>query len=197
MIAPRRSTILPTRGAVDLIEAKFVKSGLNARTERRAHDVVLLDRRFQKPSGRTKQRVLELLGVSGNFTHHSFDLVMTDEPVETLDVTTLNRHVDQLTVVEVKSTAKPIRNKALNGFFFGSSETQYVLSEALGDRVRWAFVVLNELNDYGKPFFTLLTFDEVRQRTRTKRVQFQVNFRSDMVDKPSEAAGPFPHPDFV
>lgn len=182
---------------MDLIEAKFVKSGHNARTERRAHDVVLLDRRFQKPGAGTKRHVLELLGVEGNFTHHSFDLVMTDEPVEPLTPATLEHHLDRLTVIEVKSTAKPIRNKALNGFFFGSSETQYELSAALGDRVRWAFVVLSEDNDYGKPFFTLLTFDEVRARTRTRRVQFQVNFRSDMTDKPAPEAGPFPHPDYV
>lgn len=182
---------------MDLIEAKFVKSGINASTERRAHDVVLLDRRFQKPDSATKKLVLSFLGVEGNFTHHSFDLVMTREPAPELTTRKVGLYVDQLTVIEVKSTAKPIQNKALNNFFFGSSETQYDLSEALGDRIRWAFVVLNEHNDYGKPFFTLLSFDEVRAKTRTKRTQFQVNFYSDMRDKPSPAAGPFPHPDYV
>lgn len=181
---------------MDLIEAKFVKSGLNAKTERRAHDVVLLDRRFQKPDAGTKKKILTLLGATGDFTHHSYDLVMTDRPAPPLTTANLEKYIDQLTVVEVKSTAKPIRNKALNGFFFGSSETQYVLSEVLGDRVRWAFVVLSEENDYGKPYFVLLTFDEVKAKTRMKRTQFQVNFRSDMVEKPNPEAGPFPHPDF-
>jgi hypothetical protein len=157
---------------------------------------VLVDRRFQEPGAEVKKRILTLLGVSGGFTQHSYDLVMTDVPVPPLTIANVTRYLDQLTVIEVKSTAKPIRNKALNGFFFGSSETQYVLSEALGDRVRWAFVVLNEDNDYGKPFFTLLRFDELEQRTRTKRVQFQVNFRSDMTDKPAPDAGPFSHPDY-
>ena len=182
---------------MDEIEHKFIKSGLNAKLERRAHDFVLLDRRFQKPGSAVKQAVLDGFGAEGSFTHHSFDLVMTTSPVEGLTVDNVARHLDALKVVEVKSTRKAIRNKALNGFFFGSSATQYELSRALGDRAIWAFVVLNDANDYGKPFFTLLTLAQVEERTRSKRVQFQVNFASDTEDKPAPDAGPFPHPDFL
>lgn len=199
-ISDFRSRILrapASKDAVDELEHKFIKSGLNAKTERRAHDFVLLDRRFQKPDARTKRRVLELFGAKGNFTHHSFDLVMTDVPVAELSLANVESAMDILRIVEVKSTRKAIQSKALNRFFFGSSETQYELSAALGDRALWAFVVLNDNNEYGKPFFTLLSFEEVKARTRTKRVQFQVNFASDTLDKPDPSAGPFPHPEYL
>lgn len=49
----------------------------------------------------------------------------------------------------------------------------------LGNRFNFAFVVLNSDNDYGAPFFVLLTLDQVEARTRTQRIQYQVNFRSD------------------
>lgn len=182
---------------MDHIEHKFIKSGLNAKTEQKAHDFVLTDRRFQKPSSTVKRLILELFGVTGTFTQASFDLVMTDRPCEPLTLENVERYLDKLTVIEVKSTRAPIQNKALAKFFFGSSATQYELAAALGDRARWAFVVLNADNDYGKPFFTLLTTQEVEERTRTKRVQFQVNFEGTIADKPAPEAGPFPHPDHV
>ncbi len=182
---------------MDQIEHKFIKSGLNAKTEQKAHDFVLTDKRFQKPSSEVKRRILDLFGVTGSFTHASFDLVMTERPREALTLRNVARYLDELTVIEVKSTRAAIKNKALAKFFFGSSATQYELAEALGDRARWAFVVLNDQNDYGKPFFTLLTTREVEERTKTKRVQFQVNFASTIVDKPAPHAGPFPHPDYV
>jgi hypothetical protein len=36
------------------------------------------------------------------------------------------------------------------------------------------------VNDYERPFAVLLSLDEVEARTRSKRIQFQVNFRSDI-----------------
>jgi hypothetical protein len=56
--------------------------------------------------------------------------------------------------------------------------------------------VMNDENDYGRPFFTLLSTEDVRASTRTRRVQFQVNFKtSDMPDASSR--DPLPDPDFL
>lgn len=59
------------------------------------------------------------------------------------------------------------------------------MAQKLGDRFRFAFVVLNDKRDkkgnpntYGRPFAVLLTHDELVARTQTKRVQFQVNLKS-------------------
>jgi hypothetical protein len=80
----------------------------------------------------------------------------------------------------MKTTRKPIRNEALSGFFFGATEREYEMAAALGDRYLFAFVVLSSVNDYERPFAVLLSLEEVEARTRSKRIQFQVNFRSDI-----------------
>ncbi len=81
----------------------------------------------------------------------------------------------------MKTTRKPIRDAALNGFFFGATERERAMARALGDRYRFAFVVLNDANVYGRPFAVLLPLDEVERRTREWRVQYQVSFRTDNV----------------
>jgi hypothetical protein len=181
-----------------VIEAKFLKSGLNQGTERKATDLVLDDKRFQKPTSALKSRILNGIHPDiGDWSQKTFDLIMTStacDPVTEANVATL---LDDICVVEVKTTRKPIRNKALNNFFFGSTERQYQLARALGGRHRNAFAVLNSDNDYGRPFFVLLTLDQVEQKTRTKRLQYQVNFRSDMQPDDSIDAGPFPVVDVV
>ena len=40
--------------------------------------------------------------------------------------------------------------------------------------------MLSSVNDYERPFAVLLSLEEVEARTRSKRIQFQVNFRSDI-----------------
>jgi hypothetical protein len=62
------------------------------------------------------------------------------------------------------------------------------MARTLGDRFLFAFVVLNKANDYGRPFAVLLTLDEVERRTQKRRIQYQVNFRSDL--EPIGGPGP-------
>ena len=80
----------------------------------------------------------------------------------------------------MKTTKKAIADQALRGFFFGATEREYAMAKALGPRYCFAFVVLNETNVFGKPFAVLLTLEEVEQRTHARRVQYQVNFRTDI-----------------
>ena len=181
-----------------MIEGKFLKSGLNEGTERTAHGLVLGDRRFQKPTSRTKAKILRALHpAAGDFTQQTFDLVMTSTAVEPITEDNAEGLIGDIRVVEVKATRKPIRNMALNGFFFGSTERQYVLARALGDRHRYAFVVMNSDNDYERPFFVLLTLADVEEKTRSKRLQYQVNFRTDMQPTGYAQEGPFPAVDVI
>lgn len=176
--------------------ARFKKSQRNHALERSARDFILLDRRFQRPSTAVKRRILDVLGFAGDFTAASFDLIMTNEPRASLGVANVAEVLDDITLIEMKTTAKPIQNVSLSGYFFGTSETQYNLADVAGPRLKWAFVVMNEENDYGRPFFTLLRTEELLAATRTRRVQFQVNFKtSDMPDGSSR--NPLPDPDFL
>jgi hypothetical protein len=181
-----------------VVEGKFLKSGLNQGTERTAHGFVLGDRRFQKPTSRTKAKILKALHpAAGDWSQQTFDLVMTSTECEPISEANVEKHVQDIRVVEVKATRKPIRNTALNGFFFGSTDRQYTLARALGDRHLYAFVVMNRDNDYGREFFVLLTLAQVEEKTRSKRLQYQVNFRSDMQPSGDARSGPFPAIDVV
>ena len=173
---------------VDELETKFRKSLSNKRTENSGLVLLLSDARFQLLDLATKRRVLEMLPVSGEWGTQTFDAVMTPEPAEPLTITNIDRQFDVLTLVEMKTTKKPIKTTSLNGFFFGATDREYQMARALGDKYKFAFCVLNDQNDYGHPFFVLLTLAQVETRTRAKRLQYQVNFKTDMAD-----AEAFPH----
>jgi hypothetical protein len=80
----------------------------------------------------------------------------------------------------MKTTKGAVDDPALRGFFFGATEREYAMAAALGPRYCFAFVVLNDSNTFGKPFAVLLDIEEVEQRTRTRRIQYQVNFKTDI-----------------
>jgi hypothetical protein len=171
------------------IEAKFLKSLENKKTENVGLSFLQRDPRVQVISTVAKQAVLDELGVEGSFGPQTFDAVMTSEPVESLSVDNVADHVEALTLLEMKTTKKPIKNANLNGFFFGATEREYELATHLGDRYRFAFVVLSENNDYGQFFAVLIPLREVARRTRARRVQYQVNFKTDITDLSLERQG--------
>jgi hypothetical protein len=171
--------------------SKFEKSRRNHGTELRATGYILTDPHFQQPPVAAKQEILRLLGLVGDFTHRTFDLVKTASPAPPLTVDNVADHLEGLLLVEVKSTAKRIEDVRLNSFFFGSTGTQFALAAACPDRYRTAFVVMNPDNAYGRPFFALLTPSELEARVRTKRVQYQVNFHSTIEAGAVSADGPY------
>lgn len=143
-------------------------------------DVLLKDLRFQAPDLETKKAILVTLGLSDTKAYgpQSFDVIMTSEPREKIHINNIQSFVAEIVIVEMKTTKKPIKDSSLAGFFFGATQREYDLAEKLGDRFRFAFVVLNSDNIYNKPFAVLLTLAELEQRTRTKRIQYQVNLWS-------------------
>ena len=171
---------------------RYTKSRDNQVRERDAIGFVLkADARFQKPGRPVKRRILELLSLpkTGEWTDQTFDLIVTTPGTPLLTEQNVHEHIDRIALLEVKATRKAIRNAALNGFFFGTTDRQYQLARAAGDRYWYAFIVLNGDNDYGHPFYVLLSLDEVERRTQSKRLQYQVSFRRDMVptaDPPSK-----------
>lgn len=149
-------------------------------TESDGLSVLLEDKRMQALDLSTKKRILELLMVSGAFKPQTFDAVMTPEPAPPLTIANIEDHIDDLTLIEMKTTRASIKNAALNSFFFGATDNEFQMAKALKDKYAFAFVVLNDDNDYGHPFFVLLTLEQLQARTRTSRIQYQINFRSDM-----------------
>ena len=149
-------------------------------TEKDGIPILLEDKRMQVLDLSTKKRILELFMVSGAFKPQSFDAVMTMEPAPPLTVDNIDEHFHQLTLVEMKTTRKAIKDAGLSGFFFGATDNEFQMAKALKNRYVFAFVVINDNNDYKRPFFVLLTLEQLHARTHASRVQYQINFRSNM-----------------
>src|SRR5262245_40248670 len=160
--------------------SKFTKSLANSGTEKAGLSLLLANQRFQVPNLATKRRILELIGKSEGFGTQTFDAVMTPIAEPPITVENVDGLFPDLRLIEMKTTRKPIQNASLNGFFFGATEREYEMARTLGERYLFAFIVLNSANEYLQPFAVLLTLDEVERRTRKRRTQYQVNFRSDM-----------------
>lgn len=160
--------------------SKFTKSLANQGVQKEGLGLLLTDGRFQVVDLLTKRRILQLIGKPGAFGAQSFDAVMTPKPVAPITLDNIDSAFPSLRLVEMKTTRKPIQNEMLNGFFFGATEREYEMARTLGERYLFAFVVLSSANEYQRPFAVLLTLGEVERRTRKRRVQYQVNFRSDL-----------------
>ncbi len=105
---------------------------------------------------------------------------MTETALPLLSGANVGEYLEAIRLVEVKATKARIRDASLNGFFFGATEREFAMAGALGDRYLFAFVVLGNDNEYGGPFAVLLTLDQLERRIRSRRIQFQVNLRTDM-----------------
>jgi hypothetical protein len=160
--------------------SKFTKSQSNKGTEKAGLSLLLTDQRFQRVDLATKRRILALIGKTDAFGIQTFDAVMTPEPADPITVGSVEAAFPSLRLIEMKTTRKAIQNESLNGFFFGATEREYEMARTLGNRYMFAFVVLSSANEYGRPFAVLLTLEEVERRTRQRRIQYQVNFQSDL-----------------
>jgi hypothetical protein len=157
-------------------EASYGKTKLNNVKEDTALNVLLKrDSAFQRPDSATRKHILALLGLE-KYSARAFDLIQTDVPTPHITVDNAAEFIDAIGLVEVKATKKAIEDDNLFGFFFGATENEYKLAAKLGDRYKFAFVVLAPRGEK-PPFFVLLTLNEVEERTSKRRIQFQVNLK--------------------
>lgn len=160
-------------------ESSYEKTFSNLATELTARQILLTaDDRFHDVSLAVKKSILTYLGFDGRLPTQSFDLVWTTEPFDQLTTLNLHEHIDSLVLIELKATKNKngfVRDESLRGFFFGATENEFNIARRLGDRYRFAFVVLSDNNDLGRPFYVLLTLEELEKRIRTKRKQYQIN----------------------
>ncbi len=149
------------------------------KTELQAKEFLLQsDNRFHDTSLGVKKLILRHLGFEGRLPTRSFDLVFTEEPFDQLTEENIDEHLPNLVLIEMKATKnkkRAVKDESLRGFFFGATENEFKIASKLGERYRFAFVVLADNNDLGRPFYVLLTLEELEKRIRTKRRQYQIN----------------------
>lgn len=118
----------------------------------------------------TKKALLDSLGVERRFLQ-SFDLIYIPEMAgKVFSSNLLEVHLEDLIFVELKTTKKYLPENP-KGFFFGATENEFRFGEILGDRFRFCFVSLNEKGSS----FALQTLQELEQRIKNKRIQYQIN----------------------
>lgn len=158
-------------------EREHNKSKANRVVEDEGLAVLLSDPRFQAPDTKLRKAILERMGLGGtkDYGHQSFDAIMLPNAGFLVEESNLDQRLDDIVLVEMKTTRKPIKDGNLHGFFFGATEREFNLAEKLGDRYRFAFVVLNSDNVFDKPFAVLLSLEELKPRIRSDRVQRQIN----------------------
>lgn len=118
----------------------------------------------------TKKELLDLLKIDHRYVQ-SFDLIYIPEMVGTIiNSDFLLTNLEDIILVELKTTKKYLPENP-KGFFFGATENEFNFGALLGDRFRFCFVSLNEKGSS----FALQTIEELEQRIKNKRIQFQIN----------------------
>lgn len=141
----------------------------NNRTEKVALDYVMSsDDHFWLPQPAARRMILSELGLPTAFSR-AFDLIRVADPVKTENEISVES-IEEITLVELKTTRKRLPQLP-QGFFFGATQNEFDLAEALGDRYKFCFVCLHP-ETLG---YQLLTLAELEPLIRTKRTQYQIN----------------------
>ncbi len=118
----------------------------------------------------TKRKLLDLLQIEHRYLQ-AFDLIYVPEMVGKIaDSNFIETYLEDIILVELKTTKKCLPENP-KGFFFGATENEFNFGKILGSRFRFCFVCLNE----SCPSFVLLNLEELEQRIKTRRIQFQIN----------------------
>ncbi|CAN5592278.1 hypothetical protein BH10ACI3_BH10ACI3_04870 [soil metagenome] len=149
----------------------FVITISNNKTEKEGIDYLIENETgFFFVESATRKLILEFLGLPKTFAR-AFDMiyiprfagtVVTQEVIET--------HIDEITLVELKTTKKFLPNNP-KGFFFGATQNEFDFGERLGDKYRFCFVCLHP----DSRSHAMLSVPELELIMRTKRIQYQIN----------------------
>lgn len=118
----------------------------------------------------TKKELLDLLKIEHRFVQ-SFDLIYVPEMVGKIaDTGFVKTYLEDILLIELKTTKKYLPENP-KGFFFGATENEFNFGKILGARFRFCFVSLNEKGSS----YSLLTLDELEERIKNRRIQYQIN----------------------
>ena len=143
----------------------------NNLTEKEGIDYLLSkDGLLRNPTKESRKVLLNLLDIPNSFSR-AFDLILLPGTKQhTSEITVESRN--EITLVELKTTKKKLSNNP-NGFFFGATENEFELARLMGDRFLFCFVCLHPES----LSYRYMKLSEVEDMTRTKRVQYQINFK--------------------
>jgi hypothetical protein len=141
----------------------------NNRTESEGFEFVMrTSNDLFHPDSIGRKELLKTLGLKNGFLK-AFDLVRVAGANRNDKILEIPNPQD-VTLIELKTTKKHLPDNPY-GFFFGATENEFNLAEAMGNRFNFAFVCLHPDCPSVK-FMTLADLKPIIQKSRT---QFQVN----------------------
>jgi len=118
----------------------------------------------------TRKLILELLDQPKTFAR-AFDMIYIPRYAgEVLTQETIETHLEEITLVEVKVTKKYLPENP-KGFFFGATENEFNFGKLLNDKFRFCLVSLHPNGSS----FVMLSIPELEALIRTRRIQYQIN----------------------
>lgn len=118
----------------------------------------------------TRRHILDLLGQPYSFAR-AFDMVYIPRYAgKTVTPEVIETHLDEIILVELKTTKKLLPNNP-KGFFFGATENEFEFGRRLGEKFRFCFVCLNPQTQSA----VILTVPELEAIMRSRRIQYQIN----------------------
>jgi hypothetical protein len=125
---------------------------------------------FLKIDLATKKELLDLLKIEHRFLQ-VFDLIYVQDMLgKEVNTNFIETYLEDIILVELKTTKKYLPENT-KGFFFGATENEFNFGKILGDRFRFCFVSINEKGSS----FSMQTLEELEDRIKNRRIQFQIN----------------------
>jgi hypothetical protein len=117
-----------------------------------------------------RKHILDIIGQPHKYVR-AFDMIYIPRFEGTVVTQeTIDAHIDEITLVELKVTRKYLPENP-KGFFFGATQNEFDFGELLGDKFRFCFVSLHENGSS----YVLLTIAELEAIIRNRRIQYQIN----------------------
>jgi hypothetical protein len=147
----------------------FVITLSNNRTEKEGLDVVLHSSPdLFHPDSIGRKKLLTILGLKIGYLK-TFDLVRVSGANKNDKLLEIP-NPKSVTLIELKTTKKRLPDNPY-GFFFGATENEFNLAEALGKQFEFAFVCLHPET----PSIKFCTLADLKLLIQKKRIQFQIN----------------------
>ena len=119
------------------------KSG-NTTANLAAQILIRKDLGFVLPTAKQKRHLVVAFAKRGMIVYgKAFDILRIAMSINLDCLEEVEAHLDQITLYEIKSTMKPF-NDAFDGYFFGLSAAEVLVSQSL--RKRFKFVFVNTLS---------------------------------------------------
>ncbi len=100
-----------------------------------------LDAGFRLPTPKEREAILVAFVLEGFVVYgKAFDIVKLARTIKLDDVADVRRHIDALTLYEIKSTNKEGVTPEFERYFFSLSTAELLVAQNLGPRYRFAFV---------------------------------------------------------